>query len=241
MITAALPTYNNAQIIWLQLESLCAQVDAPEWELIVCEEKSNNTLGAEGLRAYSEKLKAANCVKVTYLELSNWVPLGQKWAIIRDHMHADSVGFMLCASDNHSAPDRVRTAFEAMQNGAEWCQYNKGEFYNIVDHKAGTFTAPEGGPALFMTIARDRIQALNETRYPKKGVDSWLLRSTRAEITDLGTAKGIHTDGFNTISHRRRTLYANADGFGMFTQADAGEVFARFPAAIQEKLLTLRK
>jgi hypothetical protein len=241
MITAALPTYNNAQIIWLQLESLCAQVDAPEWELIVCEEKSDNTLGADGLRAYLEKLKAANCVKVTYLKLSNWVPLGQKWAIIRDHMHADSVGFMLCASDNHSAPDRVRTAFEAMQNGAEWCQYNKGEFYNIVDHKAGTFKAGPGDPALFMTIARNRIQALNETRYPKKGVDSWLLRCTRAKITNLGTAKGIHTDGFNTISHRRRTLYANVDSFGMFTQADENKVFKRFPAAIQEKLLTLRK
>lgn len=240
MITAALPTFNNSAIIWLQLESLCAQENAPAWELIVCEEPSDNMLGVEGLKAYAEKLKAANCKSVKYLELSAWVPLGQKWVIIRDHMHKDSIGMMLCASDNYSAPDRVKTAFDAMESGAEWSQFNAGYFYNIVDHKAGLFGAGASDPALFMTVSRRKLDAINPSRFPKKGVDSWLLKSTGAKITNLGTAKGIHTDGYNTISHRRRTMYSS-EASGLFQNADADEVFKLFPEETQKKLLKLRQ
>lgn len=241
MITAALPTFNNAAIIWLQLESLCEQKNAPDWELIVCEEPSENMLGENGLREYVDRLKAANCKSVKYLALSAWVPLGQKWLIIRDYMAADSKGFMLCASDNYSAPDRIAKADEAISKGAEWCQYSEGYFYNILDHQAGLFKAPEGSPALFMTLSRASVKAVNSVRYPAKGVDSWLLKTSGAQITDVGRAKGIHTDGFNTISHKRRTMYADSDGFGMFTKADAGEVFKGFPEWAQKKLLKLRK
>lgn len=239
MITAALPTYNNSDIIWLQLESLCRQENAPEWELIVCEEESDKYLGFDGLAEYTERLKAANCQKITYLKLSCWIPLGQKWIEIRNNMHPDSVGMMLCASDNFSAPDRIAKTYEAMKQGAEWSQWNKGVFYNILSHEAGLFSIEGNNPALFMCISKARLDMVKAISFPRKGVDTWLLRSSGAKVTNLGHAKGIHTDGFNTISHKRRCLYSG-ESSGLFTLADANEVFRAFPLDIQEQLKKMR-
>lgn len=241
MITAALPTYKNAAIIWLQLESFCAQEDAPEWELIVCEEPSADMLGASGLVPYVSRLKAANCKRIVYLALSEWVPLGKKWLIIRDNMAPESLGLMLCASDNYSPADRFRKTADALEAGAEWSQFNSGYFYNIKDHQAGLFTAPPEAPALFMAVSTAKLKQVTAEKYPVKGVDTWLLRSTGAKVTDLGKAGGVHTDGFNTISHRRRDLYAGNDGHGLFKKVDADKVFNTLPPAIRERLKTLRK
>jgi hypothetical protein len=239
MITAAIPTYNNAAILWLQLESLCNQVDAPEWELIMCEEESDNTFGSEELRKWHDRLKAANCQRIIYLHLLDWIPLGQKWMIIRDNMSPESVGMMLCASDNYSPNNRIRKSYDAMVNGADWSQFESGHFYNILDHKAGLFSAPEGNPALFMCISKDRVNNITQSVFPRKGVDSWMLKTSGANITNLGYTDGIHTDGYNTISHKRRNLY-DGEGFGLFTKADENEVFGMFPKYIQEKLLKMR-
>lgn len=241
MITAAIPTYNNASILWLQLESLCNQVDAPEWELIMCEEDSDNYFGQEALRKYDDRLKNANCKRIVYLSLSAWVPLGQKWMIIRDAMSSDSVGMMLCASDNYSPNNRIKLSYEAMINGADWSQFNKGYFYNILEHKAGLFNAPFGNPALFMCVATRKLKLIREYVFPKKGVDTWLLKQTGSVTVDLGFADGIHTDGYNTISHGRRNLYDGDDGFGLFQKVDENEVFEMFPKYIQERLIKMRK
>ena len=239
MITAAIPTYNNAAILWLQLESLCNQVDAPEWELIMCEEESDNTFGADELRKWHDRLKAANCQRIVYLHLLDWIPLGQKWMIIRDNMSPESVGMMLCASDNYSPNDRIRKSYDAMVGGADFSQFESGHFYNIVNHKAALFSAPKGNPALFMCISKERVNMINEKVFPRRGVDSWMLKTSVANITNLGYTDGIHTDGYNTISHKRRSLY-EGEGFGMFTKADENKVFGMFPEYIQEKLLKMR-
>lgn len=240
MITVALPTYNNADIIWLQLESLCRQENAPEWELIVCEEESEKYLGVHGLAEYTERLKAANCTRIVYLSLSEWIPLGQKWIEVGYKMNPSSIGMMLCASDNYSAPDRIAKTYEAMVNGAEWSQWNVGNFYNIINHEAGQFNARENDPALFMCISKWRLDLINANSFPRKGVDTWMLRTSGAKITDLGTTTGVHTDGFNTISHKRRSQYVNSEGLGLFKSASPDQVFSTFPKEIQERLIQMR-
>lgn len=241
MITAALPTYNNSNIIWLQLTALCSQIDAPDWELIVIEEDSENTLGLDGLRSWREKLKKANCKRIVYVHLSEWVPLGQKWIIARDNMHKDSVGLMLCASDNFSPWDRIKISYEAMLEGNEWFQFNSGHFYNIVDHKAGVFKAAEGSPALFMCVSTEAVNRVNENIYPRKGVDTWLMRHSLPRVTRFDKwTDGIHTDGYNTISFNRRLQYANDDQ-GLFKTVAADKVLATFPECVQTKLKLMRK
>lgn len=239
MITAALPTFNNSKIIWIQLTALCNQVNAPEWELIVCEEPSENMLGIEGLNEWKERLEKANCKRIVYLALDKWIPLGQKWIEIRDVMHPDSIGMMLCASDNYSPSNRIFNSYNAMLNGVDWFQTNSGYFYNILDHKAGKFKANNGAPALFMCASKSSLNNVNERVFPRRGVDSWLMRLTRPEVTQFDEwTDGIHTDGFNTISFHRKMLYAD-DGHGQFLIADPEAVFKMFPEDVQNKLTNL--
>lgn len=241
MITAALPTYNNATALPIQLEALCEQKDAPEWELIVCEEQSADYFGRDNLRQYVQRLKAANCVRISYIELSEWAPLGEKWLMIRDRMHPDSVGMMLCASDNHSPQDRVRVSYDAMTAGHDWAQFNSGHFYDVRKHKAGLFSVNERNPGLFMCIAAEPLKAFSAELYPKRGVDTWLFKGIAPknplfmEYTD-----GVHTDGVNTISLRRHTQYTGANASGFFKKADADEIFNKFGPKAAEYIKTLR-
>jgi hypothetical protein len=239
VITVALPTYNNSDIIWLQLESLCRQVNAPQWELIVCEEESEQYFGFDELSKWKPQLKKANCVEIKYISLSKWIPLGEKWIIIRDNMAEDSVGMLLCASDNYSPPTRIYNAYKALTSGYEWHQTISGYFYNILEHKAGKFDIKELKiPALFMAISRSALSRINKTDYPKRGVDTWMYNSSMPSPVSsiVFEPNGVHTDGFNTISHNRKNLY---DANGLFTKADADEVFKIFPKEIQTKIKQL--
>lgn len=239
MITVAIPTYNNAKIIWLQLSSLCAQIDAPEWELIMCEEESENTFGSKQLADWKAKLTAANCVKITYLELDQWVALGQKWITIREYMHPESVGMLLCASDDYSSLTRIKDSYTAMIESYDWTQWKSGYFYNIKEDKAALFTTGENRSALEQCISKACLDNMNVTMYPRKGVDTWLFTGTKLKnIKHNGMTDGIHTDGYNTISLNRRKLYNNT---GLFTKEDENKVFGLFPKHIQKRLKTMRK
>lgn len=241
MITAALPTFNNSKIIWIQLSALCDQVGAGDWELIVCEEASENMLGADGLKEWVERLTKAGCKRIIYLSLDKWIPLGQKWIEIRDNMHPDSIGMMLCASDNYSPKDRIAKSRQAMESGADWYQSQSGYFYNIVAHQAGKFQAIDDQPALFMCASKASLDRVHAKTFPRRGVDTWLKANTRPEQFQLDDwTDGIHTDGFNTISLGRRGLYAEGDT-GNFKQVNADEVFQVFPLYIREKLTKMLK
>jgi hypothetical protein len=243
MLTIALPTFNNSKIIWLQLESLCRQVNAPEFELIVCEEESENTFGIEGLNAYIERLQRVGCKSVKYLTLDKWIPLGQKWVVIRDNMDKSSVGMCLFASDNFSPNNRLEKTFEAFKKGADWVQWKSGYFYNILNHDAGLFTSGEDMPSLFMAISSQVLPRINTDIFPIRSVDTWLYRQTRPRnvVNYPMCTNGVHTDGFNTISHHRRAMYGAEKTNGtLFTEASSDEVFNIFPNDIQQRLITLR-
>lgn len=244
MITAALPIYNSSEIVFLQLDALCNQKDAPDWELIVCEDPSDNFFGKEALATYKSKLKKAGCKRVVYLKLDQWVPLGQKWVMIRDFMHPKSIGMMLCAADNYSPKDRIAKTFESLSKGNEWFQYGEGDFYDIKSHKAGTMKCPDNGPGLFMAVAKIALDRINTTVYPKSGVDTWMLQNTQPVKRDVkGKTTGVHTDGYNNISMHRSLLYARKEAQHMFTEADADKTLLRIPKPTRTKLdkLTAKK
>lgn len=241
MITVALPTYNNSPIIWLQLESLCRQVNAPEWELIVAEEISGNYFGKKGLSAYADRLKAAGCVNVKYLNVSRRLPLARKWMLIADHMDADSSGFVLCASDDYSASNRLQLTYEALSNGAEWLHWKSGYFYNILTGESSLYYLDS---IVGLCMAASRLAIENARRravgsdYPYKGVDTWLRRligDVPTHVFDEITL-GVHTDGYNTISLGRRLLY----GSNHFKIANTDDVVKLFPTDIYSKLLTYK-
>jgi hypothetical protein len=238
MITLGLPTYNNSNIIWLQLEAICNQVNTVPFELIIIEEKSDNYFSEQGIEVYRQRLEAAGMVSFKYISLDGWIPLSKKWLIIRDNMSKDSAGLLLCASDNYSPPYRIEETYKAFKEGHDWVQWNKGRFYNILNHTAATYTAAPNRPALFMGIRADKLKQFTHRTLPSSAIDTWLYKGVKAKnVKRFDYCKeGIHTDGYNTISFARRNMYN--DGV-YFTPTDSDDTFNEFPEYVQNKLKAL--
>ena len=242
MVTVGLPTYNNSDIVWLQLESLCNQVEASNWELIMIEEPSEKYFGEKELLKYKDRLFKVGCVEIKYIDLTEWIPLGMKWIEIGNNMNEESLGMLLCASDNYSPNWRVNKTEEAFKKGADWHQSKAGYFYNILDHKASKFDmTEENRPSLFMAISRNKLKSVYSMAFPKSGVDTWLYKKSNPIniIQEPFANGGVHTDGFNTISHGRRFHY-NSGATPFFNEVEADEVFNIFPLEIQRKLKQMR-
>lgn len=242
MVTVGLPTYNNSDIVWLQLESLCNQVEASNWELIMIEEPSEKYFGEVELLKYKDRLFKAGCVEIKYIDLTEWIPLGQKWLEIGKEMNDKSKAMLLCASDNYSPEWRIKKTEEAFDNGADWYQSKSGYFYNILNHEASKFDMIfENRPSLFMSVSKEKLRNVHSLAFPKKGVDTWLFNKVNPVnlVQEDFAFGGVHTDGFNTISHGRNFTYKGGVT-PLFEEVESNEVFNIFPKKVQERLIKMR-
>ena len=131
-ITVGLPLFRAKLIGWLALESLCCQVNAPEWELLIYEEIKPEFQPMEWaiIEQYKDRLAQVNCQRIRYIPLDNWIPLFQKWQ--RMLLIAEGRIFILQAADCFSQPCRLAETWKLMQGGQfDWCQSNNGYFYSI--------------------------------------------------------------------------------------------------------------
>lgn len=209
-ITVALPTYDNSDILWLQLESLCRQKTKYSWELIVCEELSKNYSGKPYVMKYEKRLKNAGCIKVFYIKLDAHMPLSRKWVTIANNSIGNA--FVLAASDNYSAPDRLEVSYGHILNGYNWVDVSRGLFLDLKTWNQATYNRPPRKTGLFMCAKTEYIKRLSGP-WPKKGIDNWIRRQIKIEprfaIDDL--TLGIHTDGANKISKERSAMYAELE------------------------------
>jgi hypothetical protein len=234
MITAALPIFNNAKIVWLQLEALCNQKNAGEWELVIAEDPSEDYAGADYFKKFIPRLKKAGCVSIKYYHLSEWLPLGQKWLILRDKMASNSIGFMLVSSDDYSASDRIEKTRKAIESGAEWVHSTQCHFFNLESKKGAIFNNENMG--VFQALSRSAIMRISEREmYPKKAVDTWLMTNSNPQTIINIESKGVCTDGANSISKDRHRLY-DEDSHGDFTKIEGDIVLNLFPKKIKDKL-----
>ena len=216
--TVALPTYNSASILWLALEGLCRQqlVDHWRWELLVCEEPSKNYAGEGYLDAYRGRLKAAGCDRIKYIALNSKIPLGSKWSLMARRADASSKVFVLCASDNYSFEDRLSLSILNVTMHVEWWQCQQGHFLNINTGEMGLYSIRtvrnwQDKAGLFMACNLELARLLPREG-PEQYIDAWMYRNIKASAGRFrrGWTRGplgLHTDGHNTISHSRRTLY----------------------------------
>jgi hypothetical protein len=214
MITLALPTYSSNRILWLQLESLCNQKTQYPWELILCEEVSAGYSGEIYVSFYEERLKEAGCVNIKFLHTpgNHWVPLSRKWVEIAKEAQFEN--FMLCASDNYSAPDRIERTVQKHIEGYDWVHWQQGIFYSIPDQKHALYKLPsELRTGLYMSTKTSYIKDLDEkaTTWPSSGIDQWIRDHSSIHSPYLFEERpdGIHTDGFNQISGHRKFRYNN--------------------------------
>jgi hypothetical protein len=234
MITCAMPIFNNAKIAWLQLEALCNQKKAGEWELIIAEDPSEDYCGQDFIKPFIPRLKKAGCVRIAYLSLSEWVALGQKWLILRSEMSVKSIGFILVSSDDYSASDRLVKTREAIESGADWVHSTQCHFLNLQSKKGAIFNCATMG--VFQALSRSAIMSISEREhYPKKGVDTWLFTNSNPKNIINIESSGVCTDGANSISKDRHLLYQN-ESIGDFTVIEGESVLRLFPKKIKDKL-----
>lgn len=205
-LTAALPTYNNKNIIWLQLESLCRQETSFKWELIVCEEQTDKMFGKKNLLKYKDRLEDAGCANLKYLPLNRHVPLSKKWFIIANEAKGSS--FSLCASDDYSSPDRFEISHEKILDGHDWFDVKKGLFLNLNCFTTATYIDPTGREGITMSTRTNIIKNLSGP-WPSSIVDKWL--KSKGKISNIfqhqGNVLGLDTDGANSLCLKRWTQY----------------------------------
>lgn len=203
MISVGLPLYEMNDIAWLAVESLCNQVDAPQFELLVIEEKSN-AIGKDYIESMMPKLQKANCIDFKYISLDNWVPLGNKWVELVKVAKGEQ--FILQSGDCYSQPYRLAETYS--YRNYDWVQSNYGLFYDIETQKTilynrDLYSHPCGLNMAFKTaLAKERL--INEDK--RIFVDSWLygkINPNRVAINNSDNwLLGLDTNGRNKLSKR---------------------------------------
>lgn len=252
-VTVGLPLFRARYIGWLALESLCNQIDAPRWELIIPEETNINfdPIGEERIRRYYDRLVAANCVSVYYVPLSLWIPLSYKWKLITENSNGKIM--LLQAADCYSQPYRIKETYQLMtskgkDNKVDWCQSKKGYFYSIATENVYIFNAEkiDHPCALNMAYRVDIGKQLPEEEVTKS-VDKWLFRSLEhVKGSDLRVKlnrsqhwkKGIDSHGLGNISRMRENSFENSD---IWTRCDGVNLEDIIPVEYAFRLKLLKQ
>src|SRR3972149_2926809 len=128
-ISVGLPLFDARRIGWLALESLCNQVSKYKWELLIMEEEGEEAMGESEVMKYKKRLFDAGCFRLVYIPIKTRIPLSIKWIKLADL--ASTEFFLLQAADCYSYPKRIENTINALSNGIDWFQCNKGYFYNV--------------------------------------------------------------------------------------------------------------
>jgi len=207
-LTVALPLYNSSPIFWLCLEGLCHQITNRNWELIVCEDPSDNFCGENYIKPYIDRLKAAGCINYRYINLKEWIPLGQKWQVIAEQAQGEN--FMLTAADNYSPNDRIELSCDALVNDVRWFDCRESLFYNVLSRDKAHIVINRNYTGVWMCTKTNLVKSL-KGKGPSSGIDNWMQKqfqlTSNQKVTIENYLLGFHTDGMNNISHNRRNLY----------------------------------
>ena len=237
-ICVALPTWENKNIIWLQLESLCRQETQYNWELIICEEPSKGYFSPEGILPYLDRLTQVGCKRIVYIELTTRIPLSRKWVIIADH--AKGTSFLLCASDNYSPSNRLQFTHDKLLNNFNWVDIGVGLFLHLFTFKRATYKNNPAQTGLFMGTKTSYIKKLKGP-WPVKNIDGWirLQQNIKPRYRHPTPLLGLHTDGANKISKKRSARYVIKSGkMGTLFTSATQTLDNILPAEIIEKLKT---
>ena len=243
MITVALPIYKASQIAWLPFEGLIRQIDAPEWELIICEEPHDDSCAIELIEKYRENLYLANCKNIILINPNRWVNLAKKWQLIGKQANKNSEYFLLQAADDYPHPLRLSQTFKALQN-ADWYHENEGYFYELAIKIFMKFNhsllKPKDDWKTGLNIGFKTEFARNIPDYEyNSGIDHFLFRNVNPKTIacEMPLSHGLFTDSANLLSKRRR-LYREPNPPFEHTDCRFNEI--KIPVEIAKRLNDLQ-
>ena len=235
MITVALPIWKMQDIIWLQLESLCRQKDAGEWELIVSECETNYVYDLI-FEQYTERLHGRGCINFRVIKNRERLPLGLKWKQIAESARGDTM--LLCAGDNYSPPNRIAMA-RGYIGEYDWFDVSSGLFYDINSGATAQWNrASPRRSGLWMATRTKYIAALNDSP-PSIGIDGWIKSQVPPNMKwkqHEEPLAGLHTDGRNTISHYRAAMYREGTQGNTFSYTDKQKIEDCIPSEVLKRL-----
>jgi len=212
-VTVGLPLFNAKNIAWLCLESFCKQEEvAFDWELIVIEEQDSNHFGKQAVMKYESLLKLAGCVKIIYIPIQKWMPLGQKWKTMIDHSDENSKCFIWSAADCYSEPKRFKKAYEKInKQNFDWVCDKLGLFFDITSKKHILYADRDNQQraGLSSSTKMELMRKLPDNDIAKK-VDGFVFQVIKPQrICNIFEGEnndwkyGLNTHGQNNISTNR--------------------------------------
>lgn len=217
-LTVALPVWNSKRIVWLAIESLKNQTATTfGWELIICEEKHDQQMGADYFINEFENLIKVGCKRLKYIEIDTKVTLPVKWQIIGQHIDPSSQAFLLQAADCYSFRDRLNVSYNnIVTQNCDWYDTTSGYFYNFQNNVVILYDAPGTG-FISNTGLNMGFKAQYARNIPNtdkiRGIDGFLYRHCNAVTPnanifhDKVLYNSLDTHGFNNLSHSRSRFF----------------------------------
>lgn len=226
-ITVALPLYNMGKIVELALHGLTNQVTSHPWELVICEETFGDHYGLDKFMSWEKELAATGCVRIHYIPLKDWVPLGQKWRMLAQAA-SDTVCFILQAGDCLPHSRRLQETLNAFEkHNCNYYDEQQGYFYSYELDKTILFNPNQTYKhecRLNMAWSTQLMKKLpNNSR--RRIVDSFLFSelSKKEKIIKFRNQgfheDGVDVDGYNNISSRSKFFKEESHIF-QFTEID---------------------
>jgi glycosyltransferase involved in cell wall biosynthesis len=203
LVTVGTPTWNNGDIFWLSVESLCRQKTSCPWEYVVHECPSPNPVGEAFLMKYKDKLKAAGCVRIKYINQGKRIDLSTKWKQIADAARGRVL--ILHDSDDYTHPLRIQRTMELIGD-LPWYDTRYAWHYCITTGKMILYdyqiTKKRWKTGFNIAIL---TEILRKARDPHKnaGIHRWLSDYVNEKYIDQTNYPCVATTGANTVSLNR--------------------------------------
>lgn len=209
VVTIGTPTWNNGDIFWLSIESLCRIETKYPWEYIVYECPSPNPVGREFIEKYKERLQAAGCVRIEYINKGRRMDLSTKWIEIARHAKGEIL--IMHDSDDYTHPGRIDKTLEYIGNNP-WYDTRYAWHYSITDKKMIMYdyqTVRKLWKTGFNLAIRTDIVRKVADPHKNAGIHKWLSEYVDRKYIDSNIYPCVATTGMNSVSMSRRRQFRN--------------------------------
>lgn len=230
-VTVAIPTIDNAEVIYLALESMLRQTYKEKFEVIIHECPSAHP-STKIVTSYVGKFDERG-ITIRYKMNDAKQHLGNKWRQMADEATGDVL--IMVAADCFSPTTLVAQTVEAFAHGCDWSQNENGVFFDFLTGRMAEYRGENGRNALNFAAKTEAIRTLPPCTLGS-GIDKFIWEHVKPKnVARLDTTDGLHTDGFNHISKSRRGHYTGTPQRPFHaTDKTIGEVV---PKDIAERIL----
>lgn len=209
LVTVGTPTWNNGDIFWLSIESLCRQETEYPWEYIVHECPSPNPIGEAFIARYRDRLQDAGCVRIVYINNGKRVDLSTKWKEIASAAHGEVL--ILHDSDDYTHPLRIQRTME-MIGSKPWYDTRYTWHYSIPTNQMMIYdyqiTQKRWKTGFNIAIRTEVLRRIPDC-HKNAGMHRWMCDYVNDKVIDHTVYPCVATTGMNTVSLNRIRHFKN--------------------------------